>query len=311
MRENINHMKIFQVISARPKPLVLITAGVHGDEYEPMIACRELIRRLHKILVSGSVIVIPVVNQSAYSIGSRYGQDGMDLARVCPGNKNGTETEVAASEVSQFIQKCDYYIDLHTGGRLLNIYPLAGYMLHSSEEILQKQREIAKIFGVPVIWGTDNNPEGRTLSIARDAGVPAIYVESGGGAMISHETIQSYIRGCINVLSYLGMVNESSTILSKIKYMIEDPSPDSGYLQKKMPAPAEGIFIPSIGLGESVKKGQKWGIIINALNGNKREVKADNDGIVLFIRTPGFIKKEESLGGILPFNKKNKSNEHV
>src|SRR5690606_26744467 len=116
--------------------------------------------------------------------------------------------QCAASD-SEMIRAADYLIDMHTGGRLYNIYPLAGYMLHDSAEILEKQRKMAEAFNLPTIWGTDNRPVGRTLSVARDAGVPAIYVECGGGGEVNARTIEAYVQGCKRVLASLNMLTNN------------------------------------------------------------------------------------------------------
>lgn len=304
----------------RPGPRVVISAGVHGDEYEPVLAALDLIRLLPGILVAGSVTIVPVVNTSAYLTGSRYGQDGLDLARICPGKADGSDSEIAAAQISSLIQWADYYIDLHTGGDLFEIFPLAGYMLHSSAAILERQQAMAKAFHLPVIWGTDKAPNGRTLSVARDALVPAIYIEFGGGGAVKKEIADACVRGCINVLASLGMTETAASSGSSeppgspgtpgspaspgaepdLPYWVEDYTPDGGYLQGKMPAPAEGIFVPAVELGAVVRKDQLWGTVIRPLENDRHEVRADKDGIVLFLRRAPFVRSGEALGGILP-----------
>ena len=44
---------------------------------------------------------------------------------------------------------------------------------------------MARAFNLPLIWGTDASLEGRSLSVARDAAVPAIYAEYLGGGVFS------------------------------------------------------------------------------------------------------------------------------
>ena len=83
-------------------PHLLITAGVHGDEYEPMEACRRIYQKVKRMQdkLYGNLTIIPVVNQSAFELGSRMGIDDLDLARICPGNEEGSETEQIAYAVS-------------------------------------------------------------------------------------------------------------------------------------------------------------------------------------------------------------------
>ncbi len=290
----------YRIDGKDPRPHVLVSAGVHGDEYEPMLAALDLIRLLPGIIVLGSVTIAPVVNTSAFLMGSRCGKDGLDLARICPGRPNGSDSEAAASQISNLIQKADYYIDLHTGGDLFDIFPLVGYMLHASAEILEKQQVMAEDFNLPVIWGTDNAPNGRTLSVARDAHVPAIYLEFGGGGTVRKEVVNAYVQGCINVFNRLGMMGAMDIPESKIKFWVDDYTANGGYLQGKMPAPVEGIFVPAVELGSVVRKDQLWGTITHPLYGEYREVGADIDGIVLFLRVAPFVRFGEALGGILP-----------
>lgn len=293
-------MDVRTITSGRSGPHVLVSAGVHGDEYEPMLAAMELNVRLQGRLLCGRVTVVPVVNASAFAAGTRCGADGLDLARTCPGNPEGSVTEVAAAHISALIREADYYIDLHTGGRLLSIYPLAGYMLHSSADVLAAQRRMAEAFSLPVVWGTEAAPEGRTLSVARDAGVPAIYVEYGGGASVNKRIVSAYLSGCMHVLHSLGMVNGGADKTQRPRYTLEDPSPAGGHLQSKMPSPAGGIFTPHVELGRPVRKGERWGSITTLPEGTTHDVVADRDGIVLFLRATALVAAGESLGGILP-----------
>jgi len=80
------------------------------------------------------VTIVPIVNSTAVANGTRCGSDGLDLARVCPGNSQGSVTEMDAAKISALISQSDYLIDLHTGGKLFDIYPLAGYMLHPKQQ---------------------------------------------------------------------------------------------------------------------------------------------------------------------------------
>src|SRR5690606_33906976 len=105
-------------------PHLLITAGVHGDEFEGIAATRRLITTIEPKTLRGRVTLIPVVNESAFLRGERTAEDGLDLARTCPGNAEGSITQRLAHELSALIRSADYYIDLHSGGRAMSILPL-------------------------------------------------------------------------------------------------------------------------------------------------------------------------------------------
>ncbi|WP_225865511.1 succinylglutamate desuccinylase/aspartoacylase family protein [Dyadobacter aurulentus] len=288
-------------------PHVLITSGVHGDEYEPILAAGRLGNFLEDKLTAGKVTIMPLVNRLAYENASRFGPDGLDLARICPGNAEGSSSEQAAAIISAMIHEADYLVDMHTGGVMYDIFPLVGYMLHENGNILEKQRQMALAFPIPVIWGTESTPNGRTLSVARDAGVPAVYLEYGGGTGIREKVVEGYFDGCINLLRKLGMLDGVVTELPlHERYWVEDPRFNSGYLQGMMPAPADGIFQAEVAIGDQVVAGQCWGKIHDPVTGDSIKVLADVDGLAFLLRNLVKVKTGDALGGILPITKPGK-----
>src|SRR5690606_19558741 len=143
------HIKPITFTSDQTGPHLLIIAGVHGDEYEPILAVQDLVERLKQShnLVQGKLTLVPVANIAANHLNARTGPDGLDLARACAGKEQGSLTEQVAREISTLIESVDYLIDMHTGGRMYEIYPLSGYMLHPDTEVLASQRTMARAFG--------------------------------------------------------------------------------------------------------------------------------------------------------------------
>jgi len=300
-------IKSYCIDTNKSGPHVLVTAGVHGDEYEPILAAMELINHLSDVLESGRVTVVPVTNETAYFNQSRYGEDGLDLARVCPGNPEGTVTERVADQISALIGQADYFVDMHTGGLAYDIYPLAGYMLHHSPTVLEMQREMALNFNLPLVWGTDPRPNGRTLSVARDANIPAIYLEYGGGTGVRTHVVAAYRNGFVNLLKSLGMAKPSVQEMAvKDKYWIEDHRPDSGHLQAKMPSPSEGIFIAEVEIGDQLVQGQVFGKVVEPFSGETVPVYAGIGGLVFLLRKMVKVKAGDALGGIMPIQELNK-----
>jgi len=307
MKENIKSIKSYRIDSGNPGPEILITAGVHGDEFEPILASLELIKQMPLLLRRGVVTVVPVVNVTAYDQGIRYGEDGLDLARICPGNEEGTASERNAFQVTELIRKADYLVDMHTGGMAHYILPMSGFMLHSSEDVLAIQREMAFACNFPVVWGTDNAANGRTLSIARDLNIPAIYLEYGGGSGIRDEVVKGYYDAITNILKYLDCIEGMKAKLKPEEvYWVEDSRADSGYFQSKMPSPAEGIFVCAVKPGEVVKRGEPFGRIINPFTSQEEEILIDQDGLILSVRVAVRVRKGDALGSILPITARGK-----
>lgn len=309
--------------NSSPSPHLLITGGVHGDEFEPVAA----IRKLATLLSSGDpsvqsfrgrLTLVPVVNENAFLRGHRCADDGRDLARTCPGNPDGSVTEQTAWALSQLIRSADYYIDLHTGGTELAVYPLSGYCLHADRTVLDVQRRMARAFNLPVIWGTDPNLQGRSLSVARDAGVPAIYCEYLGSATCASSGVEAYITGCLNVMAELKMLDRPRPE-NLIRHVVENPAPQSGHMQVCNPAPLTGYFEPSVSLGDHVQPGDPLGTVYglkdygpaddglmkagltdsSLTNGKGTVIRSTQTGIVLVLRTFPRVIAGDSVGVIL------------
>src|ERR1700731_1876085 len=106
------------------RPLAVVTAGVHGDEYEGPAAVAELARLLRGEMLAGSVVAIPVANSMAWRAAQRTSpEDGLNLARTFPGSANGSRTERLAASIFDVARLADFLIDLHSGGVEYNFVP--------------------------------------------------------------------------------------------------------------------------------------------------------------------------------------------
>jgi predicted deacylase len=286
------------VEGASPGPHLLVTGGVHGDEYEPMSACRRLAREIDRRALRGRVTLIPCVNEGAFVRGARTADDGLDLARVCPGRPDGSITERTAHVLSERIRAADYYIDLHTGGVAYRLSPMAGYTLHPDAEILAVQRRMAAAFNLPIVWGTSPTLDGRSLSVARDARVPAIYAEYEGGAQCSPAGVDAYVSGCLNVLAELGMLARERPA-SRVRHIVEDDRPNAGFLQLGHPSPIDGQFQPLVELDQPVRRGDPIGTVTDILGERTETVTAVCDGSVLMLRALPRVAAGEGLAMIL------------
>ena len=284
-------------------PYLLITGAVHGDEFEPILAIRRLVNLFEKrdgVLSGfrGRVTLIPVVNEAAFLRGHRCADDGLDLARTCPGRADGSITEQTAFALSEVIRSADNYIDLHTGGTELSVYPLAGYMLHANQTVLETQRRMARAFNLPVVWGTAGNLDGRSLSVARDANVPAIYCEYLGAATCTPDGVDAYVSGCLNVMAELGMLDRQRPA-DRVRHVVENAKPNSGHMQVCNPSPITGYFETSVKLGDTVRAGDPLGTVHPLDGGKPSIINATQPGIVLVLRTFPRVRAGESVGVVM------------
>lgn len=287
-----------EIVGAGDGPHLLITGGVHGDEFEPMKAIRCLIKEVDASKLRGKLTLVPVVNEAAFLRGTRTGDDMQDLARTCPGRADGSVTEQTAHALSELIRTADYYIDLHTGGIIMSVWPMSGYCLHPDPKVLDVQRRMSRAFNLPVIWGTDPNLEGRSLSVARAANVPAIYTEYLGRGLCDTGGVTAYVEGCLNVMGELGMIDREQPA-SQIKYVVEDDRPSAGHMQICNPSPTTGFFDPHVDLGDRVEVGQTLGEVSDVLGDDVVEVKSGQTGFVLTLRTFARVMEGDALAVIV------------
>lgn len=302
MRDEVRIAK-FEFTGPEPGPHLLVTGGVHGDEFEPMAAARALSRLFSAgdsaaRLKKGTLTLVPVVNEAAFVRGTRTAEDGLDLARACPGNPDGSVTERTAHALGRLIRSANFYIDLHSGGTAFSVLPMTGYTLHPDRGVLDQQRRMARAFNLPVVWGTAPTLQGRSLSVARDAGVPAIYAEYHGSGLCDAEGVAAYVDGCLNVMGLLEMIDRAAPPC-RAGHVVEDPRPDSGHMQLCNRSPMTGFFEPAVELGQRLEAGELIGTVTNVLGTASREIRSQQTGIVLVLRAFSRVMEGESVGVIL------------
>jgi predicted deacylase len=279
-----------------------VTGGVHGDEFEPVAAIRRLAEVLDATRLRGKVTLVPVVNEPAFARGSRTAEDGLDLARTCPGRPDGSITEQIAHALAKLIRAADLYVDLHSGGNVLEILPLVGYVLHADPAVRDKQRAMARAFNLPIIWGTSASLDGRSLSVARDANVPAIYAEWGGAGRCDPEGVAAYVDGCLDLMAAEGMLDRPRRP-SVVKHVVEDDRPASGHMQVCYPSPISGLFEPAVKLGDKVVAGDMIGRVTDCVEGQSATVESTQEGIVLCLRAFARVDQGDSLAVVLEIDK--------
>ena len=131
---------------------MLITAGVHAGEYVGIQAAIELAQKLKIHKVTGTVIIVKVMNVPAFEKrnGSLGLTDHKNLNREFPGNPEGTEMERLAWAVTRELQSAaDYYIDLHSGDDYEQLTPYVYYAGMAEEKVVNESRRMAEQVDVP------------------------------------------------------------------------------------------------------------------------------------------------------------------
>lgn len=99
---------------------ILITAGMDGDEYVAIAAAKKLLTKKLK-----NVTIIPIVNKEGYKRGVSFNPLDYTLPKhVFPGKEKGSPTERLMYRLAtEYIYKCNIWIDLHGGAKDEQLYP--------------------------------------------------------------------------------------------------------------------------------------------------------------------------------------------
>jgi predicted deacylase len=261
-------------------PLVLITAGVHGDEYEGPAAVSSLTELLPPDRVRGTIVAVPVANPAAFAAGTRmHPEDGHNLARTFPGNSKGSPSEqLAAAIFGELVAPAGYVIDLHSGGVEYIFLPVTGF--YGEPVNSNPSFEAAKTFGLQALWQLPET--GGVLSCeAWRRGKVAIGTEYLGAGQLSPDGIRDYRNGVIACLAHWG-------ILPETPQAAETPAVFAGDWQI---ASFEGIFTACCSLGDSVLQGTRTALIAGMRGQVLQEFVSPCDGVVLGLRSKAYIRE--------------------
>ena len=266
-----------------PGKRLCVNAGIHGDEYDGMEAIRRTLGVADPRTLRGALIGLPCVNVPAFEAAARAsGIDHLNLNRIFPGDVNSTlSMKWAAKFVSDVIPNIDALIDLHTGGSMGEIVPLA--IVQGGFEELATGIGLAA--GNDVIW--KGGKWGGTARIsALQAGKPAITVEIGGGGGCQESTIARHARVIENVMRHLDMVDGAPETPAEYRVV-------NGTFSYST---VGGFFRKLRSAGHAVKHGEVMGAIVNHYGDVLEEFTAPEDGLILWIRTkPTTFPGEEAV----------------
>jgi predicted deacylase len=99
-------------------PVILLMAGLHGDEINSIDVVRKIVEKKINQVDFGTVICIPLLNVFGFINFSREVPDGKDVNRSFPGHSKGSlASQIAFHLTKKVMPHCDYVIDFHTGGK--------------------------------------------------------------------------------------------------------------------------------------------------------------------------------------------------
>ncbi|MGV3640465.1 MAG: succinylglutamate desuccinylase/aspartoacylase family protein [Adhaeribacter sp.] len=265
-------------------PVVLLMAGMHGDEVNGIEIVRRLLRRKMLHPECGTILAIPVLNIYGFLNFSRDVPDGKDVNRSFPGNARGSlASRVAAAFVKEVLPWVDYGIDFHTGGAIRANYPQVRCLFSDPASM-----RMAQAFGAPF----QINAAFRPKSLRKEAagrGKSIIVYECGESLRLDEAGVQIGMDGALRVLDTLG--------LQKSKL----PAPAPGVLcpsTKWVRAKVAGMFRSQVAIGQLVEKGQAIGFIGDPYGEMSIRIESPYTGYVVGLNHMAVVNQGDALANL-------------
>lgn len=284
-------------------PTLLLTGGVHGDEYEGPIAISRLARTLDPAKVQGRVIMLPAVNIPAIMADTRLSPiDGWDINRTFPGNPKGSFTQMLAHFLdSVILPMADLSLDMHTAGHSADSALSTNMHYLPDPAMREKTMAAASAFGAPfnaVFGGVD---EGSTFtSCVERRGKISLGTELGGWGRVNIEGVRIARRGVDNIMKHMGIVEGVPDTTQR------DGSPKTRHMMVRDPkayvfAPRGGLFEPTHNVGDTVRVGEVAGWIhfIEDVDNPPIELTYGMSGVLWMGAGPGRCTRGDAVGVIM------------
>lgn len=270
LADHTDMMLRLQVIHGKkPGPTMFVSAAIHGDE----IIGVEIIRRISRMKVlsrvSGTLILIPIVNGYGFLGMSRYLPDRRDLNRMFPGSAAGSPAgQLAHTFMTEIVSRSQFGIDLHSGAIHRENLPQIRADLDNP-----LVKGMATAFGASVMLNS-NLRDGSLREAASAIGCNMLLFEAGEALRFNETAIRIGVKGVLSVIRHTGML----PLLKPRKKVLEPVQPASSHWLR---APMSGLMRAAYSLGDAVEKGAIIASIAGPLGETEEHVIARHSGIII------------------------------
>jgi predicted deacylase len=295
--DTATNIPVVVVNGAKPGPVLALVSGAHGTEYASIIALEKLIPGLNPAELSGTVVILPLVNIPSFEqkVPHVNPVDNKSMNRFYPGKADGTQTERASFLITkEVIDRCDYLIDYHGGDLDESLRPYSYWAPTGKEKQDRTSKEMVLAFGLDhiIIWRerpTDISATRYLDNTASVRGKPSIVVEAGHAGTVETDDVALLVNGTLSTMRALKMIPGEP-------HPIENPV----WLEKiiDVPSEIEGIFYPLVKRGTYVQEGMKLGYVTDFFGKTIFEARAPAAGVVLHLNAVPSLKKGDNIANI-------------
>ncbi len=279
--KTVIEIPVYVYRSKQPGPVLLLLAGMHGDEINGIEIVRKLISRKDvQNPLRGSIIAIPVINIISFLSGTRDLPDSRDLNRCFPGNINGSlGSRIAFDLMNKILPQIDFGIDFHTGGAKISNYPQLRYVFSNKMNL-----DLGKKFGTRF---TLNSPvrEKTFRNEAAKKGKSILVFEGGESSRFDYVSIDKGVNGCLRLMKQFKMIE------------LDLPQKQTIMLNKSrwVRARTSGLFHNSKINGSEVAKDEVIGMICDPYAEHEEKIISPADGYIIGINNQAVVNQGDAL----------------
>lgn len=277
------------VIARGSGPSALVTAGVHGDEYEGLVIARRLVGGLSPDDVTGRIVLMPGVNWPAVRARRRVSPiDRQNMNRAFPGDDASGPTAMIADFIERrVLPGMAHAVDLHSGGTQ-SVYAPCGYVYGMGGRAFRERKlAAAHAFGAPrTAVVTTTSSRGSLSAACERHGVVMVSAELGGGAALGHVGLDIGWEGTLNLLRHAGVLRGAPR---PTRTALLHTAGRAAYVM----ATIDGLFEHSVDVGADVGAGDLAGKIwpMDDLSRDPIELRFAVSGTVLARRTMPMVSR--------------------
>lgn len=235
--------------------------GTHGNEWEGQVAVKQLCQELEPGQISGCVILMPQLSQSACAANQRVSPlDGVNMNRAFPGNPRGTISyRIAHFVKTRVFPRVRVVVDVHAGGREGGFALCTSFHPVPDPAQFDEIRRVSALFDTPFqLIYSSQMASGLLTDEAEAEGKIAIGGEFGFGESVNRRGVLHAANGIRNVLRHYNMLSGEIARIDPAR-----PHPpllvDARNLEDYVPCPYDGIWEPLVDLGQEVSEDQLVG----------------------------------------------------